>query len=73
MPDRIVRALTDRRLALGMSQADLAFLLRTRAGTLGMWETGQTSPRLDQVEEWARLLGVALTTSVGADLIAEAA
>ncbi|HEX6968304.1 MAG TPA: helix-turn-helix transcriptional regulator [Micromonosporaceae bacterium] len=61
-PDRhpIVLALKGRRIALGLSQREVAAAAGTWQGRLTAWETGHAVPTLDSLTAWAAALGCEL-------------
>jgi len=52
--------MTEKRRANGMCQSDLANILQVQQHTISRWETGETSPKLDMVEEICRTFGAEL-------------
>lgn len=46
------------RLDRGLTQEDVANALGITGGAVGLWENGRTRPRLDKLNQLARLLGV---------------
>lgn len=56
----IVLALKGRRLALGLTQRDVAAALDVQQSAVGHWETGRTTPHLGSLDLWARELGCEL-------------
>ena len=54
---RLVRALTDRRRALGISQTVVAARMGTSQSALARLEAGGSDPRLSTIERYAQALG----------------
>jgi ribosome-binding protein aMBF1 (putative translation factor) len=54
---RLVRALTDRRRALGISQTVIAARMGTSQSALARLEAGGSDPRLSTIERYAQALG----------------
>ena len=54
---RLVRALSDRRRALGMSQTVIAARMGTSQSALARLEAGGSDPRLSTIERYAQALG----------------
>ena len=57
----VVRVLTARRRALGMSRKDLALRLGVYFSTLERWEHGRMSTDLNMLAHWAAALGMEIT------------
>ena len=53
----LVRALTDRRRAMGISQTVIAARMGTSQSALARLEAGGSDPRLSTIERYARALG----------------
>lgn len=45
------------RRSKGMTQQELADLLKTTRSTVAMWESGESFPRADKLPQLARILG----------------
>ena len=45
------------RRSKGMTQQELADLLKTTRSTVAMWESGESFPRADKLPQIARILG----------------
>lgn len=54
---RLVRALTERRRAMGISQTVVAARMGTSQSALARLEAGGSDPRISTVERYARALG----------------
>ncbi|CAN5754601.1 helix-turn-helix transcriptional regulator [soil metagenome] len=54
---RLVRALSDRRRALGVSQTVIAARMGTSQSALARLEAGGSDPRLSTIERYAQALG----------------
>lgn len=52
--------LRERRLAMGLSQAELGRQLKVTRGGINQWESGETDPTPDSLERWAEALGVSV-------------
>lgn len=61
----LVQQLIQRRLALGLSQADLDAKIGTPAGLVGKWEAGLRRPTGQCLAEWAQALGCHLLIADG--------
>ena len=48
-----------------LSQQSLAEKLNIAQSTVGMWEAGRRTPKLDELERIARVLGVGVTDFIG--------
>ena len=56
------------RIALGMTQSELAAKMGVSQATIGMWETGDRMPRASKLQKLAEILGCMVS-----DLFAEEA
>lgn len=56
----LMSRLAKRRTAMHMTQDELADIIGWCPSHISKWETGHSSPRLQQVEEWAQGLGLQL-------------
>ena len=45
------------RIALGMTQSELAAKMGVSQATIGMWETGDRMPRASKLQKLAEILG----------------
>ena len=52
----------------GLTQAELAEQLKMSEMTVRRWEAGKTSPRIDEIQELARILGTSFEYLMGVDL-----
>lgn len=55
---RVIRELIERRVALGLTQDELAADLGVAPNTISNWESLAYKPRLDHLELWAEGLGL---------------
>lgn len=61
---KVAKAIARAREARGLSQADLAKLLRVTPGTVAGWETGRHGIRIGRLRTVARVLDVSVTELV---------
>lgn len=54
---RIVTRIKEIRIALGMTQSELAVKMGVSQATIGMWETGARMPRASKLQKLAKILG----------------
>ena len=54
---RIVTKIKEFRIALGMTQSELAAKMGVSQATIGMWETGDRMPRASKLQKLAEILG----------------
>jgi len=52
-----VRSIKERRIAAGLTQTELAEKIGVSQATVGMWETGNRTPRASKLLELSKLLG----------------
>ncbi|KAB7752780.1 helix-turn-helix domain-containing protein [Mycolicibacterium mucogenicum] len=59
-PVAVVAVLINQRKALGLTQTDIARLLSVTSSTVGHFELGRATPRLDTLERYAAVVGMQL-------------
>lgn len=57
----VVRTLIYRRIAMGLTQPDMAKILNVTLSAVAAWEQGRRVGTLPHIEEWAAALGLSLT------------
>ena len=55
-----MKAIKKFRIAKGMTQEELAAIMGTSQGAVGMWETGARMPRADKLPKLAEVLGCSI-------------
>jgi transcriptional regulator with XRE-family HTH domain len=63
-PKKLAKKLRELRLRLGMTQEELARLLKTDSGSISRFETGKREPSLLEILEYSKLSGVSINELV---------